>query len=255
MIELEVRNLSVAYTMKRSQEILLALNALNFQVPTGSLVTIIGPSGCGKSTLLNAIAGLLPVSHGEILDRGKPIRGPGQDRAMVFQSPSLLPWRTVLSNVIYGLELRGVNRSKAQKTAKEYIDLVGLKGFEESYPHELSGGMQQRVNLARALAVEPDLLLLDEPLAALDPLLRESMAAELEKIWLDTKKTMLFVTHLISEAIYLADKVIILSSRPGRVKQILPVDFPRPRPLGIRRMPEFHALEDSLWSSLQQEIQ
>ena len=227
-----------------------ALEQVSFDLRSGQLLTILGPSGCGKTTLLNIIAGLLKNQVGEILLNNKPISDQGHDRAMVFQSPALLPWRTVLRNVSYGLEIQGVAEKEAKSRAVQYIELVGLTGFEESYPHELSGGMQQRVNLARALATEPQLLLLDEPLAALDPLLRENMQREVQQIWMKTGTTALFVTHLISEAIYLGDQVMALSERPGCVRELIDVDLPRPRPLSVRRLPRFRELEDHLWNLL-----
>ncbi len=194
---------------------------------------------------------MLEIQEGEIFLNNQPITDAGQDRAMVFQSPALLPWRTVLRNVSYGLEIQGAARSEARDRAMKYIELVGLSGFEESYPHELSGGMQQRVNLARALATEPQLLLLDEPLAALDPLLRENMQNEVQQIWMKTGTTALFVTHMISEAIFLGDQVMTLTERPGHVRELIEVNLPRPRPLTIRRQPLFRDLEDHLWNLLQ----
>lgn len=253
MATLELRDLAVEYTLKRTRQPLLALRSINLSVARGQFVTIVGPSGCGKSTLLNVIAGLQPAARGEARLDGTPIVKPGRNRAMVFQSPALLPWRTTLRNVTYGLELQGVARRAAVERARRYIDLVALSGFEESYPHELSGGMQQRVNLARALATEPELLLLDEPLAALDPQMREAMQAELQRIWLQTRQTALFVTHLISEAVFLGDTVVVLSARPGVVRAVLPVDLPRPRLAADRRSPRFRQLEDTIADVLQSE--
>lgn len=253
MATLELRDLAVEYTLKRTRQPLLALRSINLSVARGQFVTIVGPSGCGKSTLLNVIAGLQPAARGEARLDGTPIVKPGRNRAMVFQSPALLPWRTTLRNVTYGLELQGVARRAAVERARRYIDLVALSGFEESYPHELSGGMQQRVNLARALATEPELLLLDEPLAALDPQMREAMQAELQRIWLQTRQTALFVTHLISEAVFLGDTVVVLSARPGVVRAVLPVDLPRPRVDADRRSPRFRQLEDTIADVLQSE--
>jgi NitT/TauT family transport system ATP-binding protein len=252
--KLEVKQLSFEYILKRKQQRIKALNEISFRVNDGQFLTILGPSGCGKTTLLNIIAGLLPIEYGEILLDGEPIKGPGKDRAMVFQWPALLPWRTVLNNVAYGLEIQGMHKSQARTRACDYIDLVGLTGFEESYPHELSGGMQQRVNLARALATEPELLLLDEPLAALDPQLRENMQREVQQIWMKTGTTAIFVTHLISEAIFLGDRVMALSERPGQIREIVEIDIPRPRPPTARQYPKFRELEDHLWYLLQKEM-
>jgi NitT/TauT family transport system ATP-binding protein len=254
LTKLEVKQLSFEFILKRKQQTIKALKDISFKVQDGQFLTILGPSGCGKTTLLNIIAGLLPTEHGEILLDGKSIQGPGKDRAMVFQWPALMPWRTVLNNVAYGLEIQGVHKSRARARAQHYIDLVGLAGFEESYPHELSGGMQQRVNLARALSTEPELLLLDEPLAALDPQLRENMQREVQQIWMKTGTTAIFVTHLISEAIYLGDRVMALSERPGQIREIVEIDLPRPRPLTVRQNPKFRELEDHLWYLLQREL-
>lgn len=251
MTKLTIRNLSVSYHPQRQGGPIHALDRLNLSVAAGEFITLVGPSGCGKSTLLHAVAGLLPDVAGEILIGDQPIRGPGRERAMVFQSPALLPWRTVIGNVAYGLELHGLARLAARRRAQPFIDLVGLAGFAESYPRELSGGMQQRVNLARALAVQPALLLFDEPLSALDAQTREVMQVELQRIWLETRCSALYVTHQIDEAIFLADKVVVMSARPGRIEQIIPVDFPRPRPLTIKRQPAFVALTEQIWQGLQ----
>lgn len=232
--------------MRRTGQPLLALDGLNFTVQRGEFVALVGPSGCGKTTLLNVIAGLLPVTSGALLLNGQPIKGPGADRALVFQTPALLPWRTVLDNAVYGLELQGVKRVEARQRARQFLELVGLHGFEASYPRELSGGMQQRVNLARALALEPALLLFDEPLAALDAQTREAMQVELERIWLRTQATALFVTHQISEAIYLADRVLVLTGRPGQIRADLTVELPRPRPAHCRRLSYFAELDEQI---------
>ncbi|MCW5848748.1 MAG: ABC transporter ATP-binding protein [Anaerolineae bacterium] len=254
MASLELRQVAVEYTMKRTRQPLLALRNISLSVAHGQFVALVGPSGCGKSTLLNVVAGLQPASHGEVWLDGTPVVKPGRNRALVFQSPSLLPWRTVLRNVTYGLELQGAPPREAAQRARRYIDLVALNGFEESYPHELSGGMQQRANLARALATDPELLLLDEPLAALDPQMREVMQAELQHIWLQTAKTALFVTHLISEAVFLGDTVVVLSARPGTVRAVVPIDLPRPRTGQLRRSPRFRQLEDTIADLLQTEL-
>jgi ABC-type nitrate/sulfonate/bicarbonate transport system ATPase subunit len=235
-------------------ERLVALLDVSFTVESGTLAAIIGPSGCGKTTLLNVIAGLQPATQGEFLLDGQPVQGPGKNRAMVFQSAALLPWRTVLQNVTYGLELQKYPAGRAKTIGREWIQLVGLGAFEESYPRELSGGMQQRVNLARALATSPEILLMDEPLAGLDAQMRELLQVEVQRIWLRTKKTTLYVTHLIDEAVFLADQVIVLTARPGTVKSILPIDLPRPRPLEIKKSPEFHRLQALLWDLIEEEF-
>jgi NitT/TauT family transport system ATP-binding protein len=232
----------------------LALQDLNFSVEAGKFVCIIGTSGCGKTTLLNVMAGLQPPARGDVLLDGVPIRGPGLERAMVFQSAALMPWRTVLRNVTYGLEIQHHSVKDAVQMARTWIDLVGLNDFEQSYPRELSGGMQQRVNLARALATNPKLLLMDEPFASLDGQMREYMQGEIERIWRQTRQTTMFVTHLIDEAIFLADTIVVMTARPGRVKSVLSVDLPRPRTLDIKKTPAFHALEDHLRDLVAQEF-
>jgi len=244
LVSLAAQNLSVSYEIQRTRQTLLAVEGVNFSIERGEFVALVGPSGCGKTTLLNVIAGLLPVTAGRLLLNDHPIKGPGADRAMVFQSPALLPWRTVLGNVTYGLELQGITRNEARQRALQFIELVGLRGFEASYPRELSGGMQQRVNLARALAIEPALLLFDEPLAALDAQTRESMQKELERIWLRAQPTALFVTHQINEAIFLADRVLVMTMRPGRILTEVMIDLPRPRPPRCQRLPYFAEAED-----------
>ncbi|HET7090650.1 MAG TPA: ABC transporter ATP-binding protein [Anaerolineae bacterium] len=253
MAKLEVQNVHIEYLIKRTGQRIMAVGGVSFAVQGGQFVTIVGPSGCGKTTLLNAIDGLVPVKSGRILLDGQEIRGPGHERAMVFQSPALMPWRTVMRNVTYGLELRGSDPAEARATAQRFIDVVGLHGFEESFPRELSGGMQQRANLARALTAGPELLLLDEPLAALDAQTREYMQFELQRIWWETRKTAVYVTHQISEAIYLGDQVIVVSARPGRVKEVVPVDLPRPRSLRVKRQPGFIELEEHIWNLIQEE--
>ncbi|MEM8859922.1 MAG: ABC transporter ATP-binding protein [Chloroflexota bacterium] len=239
--------------MSNSDAMLKAVDQVSLSVQSGEFVSIVGPSGCGKTSVLNVVAGLQQISSGQVLIDGKEVTGPGKERAMVFQAPSLMPWRTVMRNVGYGLEIQGVSQDKSEQICQKYIDLVGLKGFEKSYPSELSGGMQQRVNLARALAIEPQLLLLDEPLAALDAQTRAYMQWELQRIWLNTQTTAIFVTHQINEAIYLSDRVIVMSARPGRIKAEIKVDLPRPRSLQIQQSTEFNQLEHEIWELLREE--
>lgn len=239
--------------MRKTGRRLTAVADVSFVAPAGSFVAIIGPSGCGKTSILLAVCGLLPYASGEILIDGQPVRGPGQGCGMVFQSPALLPWRTVLGNVAYGLELRHVDRREAQVTAAHFIDLVGLHGFENSYPSELSGGMQQRVNLARALAVRPQVMLLDEPLSSLDALTREQMQLELQRIWMDTGVTALYVTHQVSEALFLADEIIVMSGRPGTIREVLSISERRPRARKMGRDPQVLALEDRIHTLLASE--
>ena len=253
--KLEARGVTVHYWRERASSPFLAVNGVDLEVRDGELLAIVGPSGCGKTTFLNAVDGLLPISSGTLTLNGGAIRRPGRDRAMVFQQPSLLPWRTVLGNVVYGLELTGTPAREARRRAREQVALVGLHGFEDSFPLELSGGMQQRVNLARALATDPEMLLLDEPLASLDAQTREHMQLELLKIWASSRKTALFITHDIKEAIYLADRVVVFTRRPGRVKLSLDVQLDRPRELRVKRAPRFVEYEDLVWTAIEEEAQ
>ncbi|HVH29666.1 MAG TPA: ABC transporter ATP-binding protein [Vicinamibacterales bacterium] len=253
MAKLEARSVSVEYVMTRTQSPVQALRGVSLAVEPGEFVAVVGPSGCGKTTLLNVIAGLVRPQAGSIHLDGVAVTGPGRERAMVFQSAALMPWQTVLGNVSYGLELQGASRVAARSQARRFIELVGLSGFEESYPRELSGGMQQRANLARALAVEPELLLLDEPLAAVDAQTREYMQNEIQRIWMQTRHSAILVTHQIREAIYLADRVAVMSARPGHVKAVLSIDLPRPRSVASMQDPRFHALEVEIWTLLQPE--
>lgn len=251
---LDARNVWVEYYIARKRERFVALQDVSLQVNDGEFVSFLGPSGCGKTTMLNAIDGLKRVTRGEIRIDGQQVTKPGKERAMVFQSSALLPWRTVLGNVVYGLELQGVDGGTSRARARELIKLVGLDGFEERYPNELSGGMQQRVNIARALAIDPEILLLDEPFANLDAQTREFMQAELLRVWAATHKTAIFVTHNITESIYLSDRVMVFTARPGRIKEIVPIELPRPRPLRIKRQAEFLRFEEHIWDLLQEEI-
>lgn len=221
-----------------------AVEDITLRVHDHDFVCIVGPSGCGKSSLLNVVAGLRPPTAGAVQLDGRPVTGPGRDRAFVFQQAALLPWRTTLRNVAYGLELAGVSKGEARKRSMDALALVGLSGAESRYPAQLSGGMQQRVNLARALVVEPEVLLLDEPFAALDSQTREVMQQELLRIWEQTRSTALFVTHQISEAVYLADRIVVLSKPPSRVAAVIDVDIPRPRDRTTRHSAAFRAIED-----------
>ncbi len=252
-MKLQAQDVVIHHRRQRYGDMLLAVDGATFDIADGEFVSIVGPSGCGKTTFLNAVDGLLPITSGTLTLNGRQIDRPGHDRAMVFQQPSLLPWRTVMGNVMYGVEILGVGKDEARSRAERFVDLVGLRGFEESYPLELSGGMQQRVNLARALAVDPEVLLLDEPFAALDAQTRETMQHELLGIWNQTRKTAVFITHDIVEAVYLADRVIVFTARPGRVKEILNVDIPRPRDLRVKREPRFVEIETRIWESIREE--
>ena len=250
--KLEVAHLSKSYY--KGDVAIEAVRDLNFTLADGEFISIVGASGCGKTTLLRMLEGLIPPSSGSIQLDGKPIAGAGYGRAMVFQQDRLLPWRNVLNNVLLGPEIRGRISSTDRDKAAEYIRLVGLRGFEKHYPHELSGGMRQRVNLARALAAETDVLLLDEPFASLDAQTREIMQSELLRVWRETGKTAVFVTHQIDEAVYLSDRVLVLTVRPGRLKEEIRVDLPRPRELALKRTPEFVKYTDHIWRLIEEEV-
>jgi NitT/TauT family transport system ATP-binding protein len=252
-VKLEARDITLVYAQPRTGGRLRALDRINLSIADGEFVSIVGPSGCGKTTFLSVVDGLLPATDGRILVDGIEVTRPGPDRAVVFQDASLLPWRTVLNNVLYGLECIGVPRRAARERAERLVAMVGLEGFEHNYPYELSGGMQQRVNLARALVMDPKILLMDEPFAALDAQTRETMQEELLRIWKQAGKTVLFITHQIDEAIFLSDRVIVFSGRPGRVKASIVVEIERPRALRLKREARFHALEDRIWSLIHDE--
>jgi NitT/TauT family transport system ATP-binding protein len=254
MSHLVVENLRLAYDNTAGGAGYLALQDVDFEIGDGEFVTIVGPSGCGKSTLLMLIAALLKPNSGAIRLNGKPVTTPGSDRALVFQDFALLPWRTVLKNVELGLELKGIGADERHAIARRYVAMVGLHAFERHYPHQLSGGMRQRVGIARALSVEPEILLMDEPFGALDAQIRQVMGSELLRIWERDRKTILFVTHDIDEAIYLADRVIVLSASPGRVVRQIPIPLPRPRGLDIRNSPEFAAFRHEIWNLLEEQV-
>jgi len=252
-VKLEIAGLTKRYFVEREGRETLALSDVSLSVAGGEFMAIVGPSGCSKTTLLNIVAGLLPYEAGTVSIDGQKIAGPGVDRAVVFQHASLLPWRTVAGNVRYGMELQGrFDQQTIADRTSHFVKLVGLEGFERHYPSELSGGMQQRVNLARATATDPLVLLMDEPFAALDAQTRELMQAELLKIWSSAHKTVLFITHQINEAVYLADRVAVMSSRPGRVKDVFPIPFERPRPLSLKRDPRFLQIEDAIWQIVEE---
>ena len=250
---IQARNITLVFSPK-NREPVTALKNFSLEVGKGEFVSIVGPSGCGKSTFLNILLGLIKPDSGEIRLNGAPITGPGQERAMVFQEFGLLPWRTVTANVELGLELKGIAPARRAERATELIKLVGLKDFASHYPHELSGGMKQRVGLARALATEPEVLLMDEPFAALDAQTRDLMQMELLQIWERTKKTVVFVTHSIEEAAYLSDRVIVMTARPGRTKTVLPIALPRPRDYEMRLTPEFNEIKSRIWDVLKEEL-
>lgn len=229
--QISVEHVSLAYPGTHGREPIPVLDDVSFHVKPGGFVCIIGPSGCGKSTLLSLIAGYLPLTSGQILMDGQPVRGPGPDRLMVFQHPTLFPWYTAAGNVAFGLRLR-THRARVKdipSTVEALLTLVGLKGFGNRYPFELSGGMRQRVEIARALAVDPQVLLMDEPFGALDALTRLAMQREMLQIWERTEKTVVFVTHDIGEAVVLADEVVVMSHRPAAIKETVSITLPRPR--------------------------
>ncbi|MGX1760836.1 ABC transporter ATP-binding protein [Streptomyces lydicus] len=232
-----------------------ALDGVDLRIEAGEFVVVVGPSGCGKSTLLDLLGGLARPTGGRILLDGKPVTGPGLDRGIVFQQYALLPWRTALGNVEFGLEATGVRRRERAARARDYLDLVGLSGFENRHPHELSGGMRQRVAIARSLAYDPDVLLMDEPFAALDAQTRESLQDELLRIWQRTGKTVVFITHGIEEAVYLGQRVPVMTSRPGRIKQVVPIGFDsRTETDDLRSSPEFARYRHEIWTLLHDEV-
>ncbi len=233
-----------------------AIEEISLEVWPGEFVSLVGPSGCGKSTLLHIIGGFEPVSGGAIYLDERAVDRPGADRGMVFQEYGLFPWLTVQGNVEFGLRNRSVPEKERGRIARHFIGLVGLAGFESSYPHQLSGGMKQRCALARCFANDPEVMLMDEPLAAVDALTRMQLQDELLRIWGESQadaKTVLYVTHAIEEALYLSDRVVVMTARPGRIKEVLPVPFGRPRRPELRLTPDFHALADRVWLSLQEE--
>jgi NitT/TauT family transport system ATP-binding protein len=232
-----VKDLSKAYAARDGE--VLALERISFAVPEAEFVAVVGPSGCGKSTLLKILAGILPPSTGEALLRGTPIAGPRRDIGVVFQSPVLFPWRSVLDNVLLPVDVQGLGRDRHFTTAMGLLALVGLAGFERRYPWELSGGMQQRVAITRALVHDPAMLLMDEPFGALDAMTREHMNLELQRIWMEKKKTVLFITHSIPEAVFLGDRVLVMTPRPGRIVDDLRIELPRPRGLDMMNTAAF----------------
>ena len=232
-----------------------AVSDVSLSIRAGEFVSIVGASGCGKTTLLRMIDGLIKPTSGSIVIDGRPVTGAGSAQvAFVFQQDRLLPWRDILRNTLVGPEIQRRETEATRGLAKDFIRLVNLAGFDRHFPHELSGGMRQRVNLARALAVEPEVLLMDEPFASLDAQTREIMQTELLRIWRETKKTVVFVTHQIDEAVFLSDRVIVLTVRPGRIKEEIVIDLPRPRELGLKRSPEFVRFTDHIWRLIEQEV-
>ena len=250
---LEVRRLSKIFFEQNDPRKpgLVALYNISLTIRKNEFVSLLGPSGCGKTTLIRLVAGWLTADRGEVLVNSQTVNSPGRDRCMVFQQFGLLPWRTVLSNVEFGLEIDGVPREERRALAEKYLELVGLKGFENYYPHQISGGMQQRVGIARALSKQPEILLMDEPFGAVDAQTREQLQEELLKIWAQTETTVVFVTHSIDEAVYLSDRVVVMQARPGRIKEEVKIELPRPRWEGdIKADPRFAQLRARLRDSL-----
>jgi NitT/TauT family transport system ATP-binding protein len=246
--KLALRNLSKWYGE------LEALRDLNLEIERGGFVSVVGPSGCGKTTFLRIVAGLELASAGEVLLDGRAVRAPGGDRGFVFQNDNLLPWRTVLANAMIGPEVAGRRGELERRRTLDLLKLVGLEGFEAYYPRQLSGGMRQRVNLARALAIDPEVLLMDEPFSALDAQTREIMQTELMRIWEQGRKTVLFVTHQIDEAVFLSDRVLVFGRRPGRLQESVAIKLPRPRTLAIKRTPDFVAYVDHIWRQIEDDV-
>jgi NitT/TauT family transport system ATP-binding protein len=250
------RSVTAGYENRRTKTRLIALRDVSLEIRRGEFLAIVGPSGCGKSTFINMVAGFVKPIEGTVEVDGQPVRGTGADRAMVFQDYALLPWRTVERNVLFAMENRRDKPSRSEQAARaaEALNLVGLTGFEKSYPHELSGGMRQRVGIARALVTKPDILLMDEPFGAVDAMTREAMQAEFERIIAQTRQTVVFITHSIDEAVMLGDRVAVISNRPGRIKEVVDVDLPRPRLTGDAKSdPRFAELREHIWSLLQDE--
>ena len=250
------KDLSISYELHRERTKLIALKNISLDVKKGEFVVLVGPSGCGKTSFINAVAGLVEPESGVINVNGNPVKGPGPDRAMVFQDYALMPWKTVESNIRIPFEFQnlGISIEDQNKRIKDCINLVDLNGFEKSFPYELSGGMKQRVGIARALVTHPTILLADEPFAAIDAMTREAMQAELERIVTQSNQTVIFITHSIDEAITLADRVVVISYRPGQIKEIVNINLPRPRfEQEIKLLPEYSKLREHIWRLVKDE--
>lgn len=252
--KLRLENVTKRFPIRGEKSSFTAIEDITIDLAAGEFLVLVGPSGCGKSTLLDLLGGLSTPSSGRILLDGKPISGPGLDRGIVFQQYALLPWRTARKNIEFGLEAKGLPAAVRRERAEGYLELVGLKSFADRYPHELSGGMKQRVAIARSLAFDPEVLLMDEPFAALDAQTRESLQDELLRIWRTTGKTILFITHGIDEAIYLGQRVAVLTSRPGRIKSIVDVEIDRSAE-DVRSDAGFRAQRHHIWSLLRDEVE
>jgi NitT/TauT family transport system ATP-binding protein len=233
--------------------VLEVLDIESFTVREGEFITVIGPSGCGKSTFLHIIGGFIPADGGTIRVYGNAVNGPGPDRGMMFQEFALFPWKTVAGNVAWGLEAQGMAKAQVKPIVEKYLDIMGLADFRNHYPAEISGGMKQRAALARVLAFDPKVLLMDEPFGALDAQTRETMQEEVTRIWERTRKTIVFVTHDIEEAVYLGDRVVVLSARPGRIREEVRIDLPRPRGLEIKKSAQCHEYRNYIWDLIRSE--
>ncbi len=250
-IKVKIDNVEKIYEGRKGR--MVALNGVSLDIKENEFICVVGPSGCGKSTLLNIIAGLLDATSGAVYVDGKKVEGTGTERGVVFQQYALFPWLTVIKNVMFGLKLKGMSDAEAREVAMKYIRMVDLEEFVDSYPKELSGGMKQRVAIARAYAVQPEVLLMDEPFGALDAQTRTQLQTELLKTWEEEQKTCFFITHDVEEAIVLATRVVIMSARPGRIRDIVDIDIPYPRTQETKMTPEFIALKNRIWSQVYQE--
>ena len=250
-IALEVAGLRKSYS--KNGQSLQILDVERFAAREGEFITIIGPSGCGKSTFLHIMGGFIPAEAGSIRVYGTEVKGPGPDRGMMFQEFALFPWKTVAGNVAWGLEAQGAERAHIDQVVAKYLDMTGLSDFRNHYPAELSGGMKQRVALARVLAFDPKVLLMDEPFGALDAQTRETMQEEVTRLWERTQKTIVFVTHDIEEAVYLGDRIVVLSARPGRIKEEVKIELPRPRRLEIKKSMQCHEYRNYVWDLIRSE--
>ena len=254
-IKISARDVQMDYAARGASDRVRVLEGFDLDVREGEFLSVLGPSGCGKSTFLGILAGLTERTGGRIAIDGQPLAGINRNQGVVFQGYALFPWLTVLDNIAVGLDIRGVAKAARRRTAQEYLELVGLHGFGERYPHEISGGMKQRVAIARSLAYEPDVLLMDEPFAALDAQTREVLQGELLRIWEQHRKTIVFITHSLDEAIFLSDRIAVMTRRPGTVKQIIDVPLPRPRAPELRNAEAFVRLRQQAWDILKDEVQ
>lgn len=250
-VKVQIRNVKKIYKTQKAD--IIALNGVNLDIYENEFICVVGPSGCGKSTILNILSGLEKATEGTILVDGKPVDGPSSEKGVVFQQYALFPWLTVRKNVEFGLKIKGLSKEEVRKIAEHYIELVGLSDFKDSYPKELSGGMKQRVAIARAYAMQPKILLMDEPFGALDAQTRTQLQSELLKAWEEERKTCFFITHDVDEAVILAQRVIVMSARPGRIKTIIDIDIPYPRSQETKMTSRYIELKNQIWSQVYNE--